>query len=303
MTITLATHYGMCFGVRDALRKTHDIASQAPATVLGELVHNPVVQQHLETLGVQRGHLERVGSSATDRVIITAHGAADRDRQAWQQAGYAVTDTTCPLVKKAHTALAQLVAGDCQPVVMGQAGHVEVRGLCGDFPGAMVVEDIEGVMALPFREKFGVVSQTTQPLAKVQALVQALRDRHPEAQVIFRDTVCQPTKDRQEALDKLCQDNEVLVVIGGKNSNNTRQLSETARRAGLTVHQIETATDLQSGWFAGVDRVGVTAGTSTLDETVQAVVAELKRIDAERCATGPAVRLGPVLQRAAAAIF
>ena len=303
MKITLATHYGMCFGVRDALRKTHEIASQAPSTVLGELVHNPVVQQHLTTLGVQRGHLEVVGSSATNRVIITAHGAADRDRQAWQQAGFAVTDTTCPLVRKAHSALAQLVAAGFQPVVIGQKGHIEVRGLCGDFPQALVLEDEAGVAALPFHAKLGVVSQTTQPLAKVLGLVEALRLRHPNAEVIFKDTVCQPTKDRQAALEKLCQDSQVLVVIGGRNSNNTRQLSETARRAGLTVHQIETADDLNPAWFETVERVGVTAGTSTLDETVQAVVARLKRIDAEHHATSPAGRLAPIMQRAAAAML
>ena len=303
MTITLATHYGMCFGVRDALRKTHEIASEAPATVLGELVHNPVVQQHLNTLGVQRGHLEAVGSSATNRVIITAHGAADRDRQAWQQAGYQVTDTTCPLVKKAHHALAQLVAGGYQPVVIGQAGHVEVRGLCGDFPSAVVVESEAEVAALPFHHKLGIVSQTTQPLQKVINLVEAIRRRHPAAEVVFKDTVCQPTKDRQAALEKLCQDHRILVVIGGRNSNNTRQLSDTARRAGLTVHQIETAADLQPAWFDHGDRVGITAGTSTLDETVQAVAARLKQIAAENRAAGPAGKLGPIIQRAAAAIF
>ena len=303
MTITLATHYGMCFGVRDALRKTHEIAAEAPATVLGELVHNPVVQQHLTTLGVQRGHLEVVGSSATDRVIITAHGAADRDRHAWQQAGYRVTDTTCPLVKKAHNALAQLVASGYQPVVIGQSGHVEVRGLCGDFPSARVVENEADLAALPFHHKFGVVSQTTQPLQQVIALVEAIRRRHPSAEVVFKDTVCQPTKDRQTALEKLCQDNQILVVIGGRNSNNTRQLSDTARRAGLTVHQIETAADLQSSWFSNAERVGITAGTSTLDETVQSVVTRLKKIGAENHAASPAGKPGPIMQRAAAALF
>ena len=303
MIITLATHYGMCFGVRDALRKTHEIAAEAPATVLGELVHNPVVRQHLTTLGVQHGHLDVVGSSATDRVIITAHGAADRDRQAWQQAGYTVTDTTCPLVKKAHNALAQLVAFGYQPVVIGQAGHVEVRGLCGDFPSACVVENEADIAALPFHQKFGVVSQTTQPLQKVIGLVEAIRRRHPSAEVVFKDTVCQPTKDRQTALEKLCQDNQILVVIGGRNSNNTRQLSDTARRAGLTVHQIETAADLQSSWFSHAERVGITAGTSTLDETVQAVVTRLKKIGAEHHAASPAGKAGPIMRRAAAAIF
>ncbi len=303
MTITLATHYGMCFGVRDALRKTHDTAAAGPATVLGELVHNPVVQQHLTTLGVQRGHLETVGSSETERVIITAHGAADRHRAAWKAAGYAVTDTTCPLVRKAHHALAQLVASGCQPVVIGQAGHVEVRGLCGDFPTAAVVETEADVEALAFAPRIGVVAQTTQPLTRVLALVERLRARHPGAEVIFKDTVCQPTKDRQAAMDRLCRENDLIVVIGGRNSNNTRQLSETARQAGVAVRQVETAHDLQPEWFSGVARVGITAGTSTLDETVQAVVARLKQIDAESRCDGPAACLAPIIHRVAAALL
>jgi 4-hydroxy-3-methylbut-2-en-1-yl diphosphate reductase len=302
MTITLATHYGMCFGVRDALRKTHDTAASGPATVLGELVHNPVVQQHLRTLGVQRGHLETVGSSETERVIITAHGAADRDRAAWKAAGYAVTDTTCPLVRKAHSALAQLVTQGCQPIVIGQAGHAEVRGLCGDFPSAIVLEDEAGLAALPFAPRFGIVSQTTQPLAKMLHLVERIKQLHPEAEVIFKDTVCQPTKDRQAAMEKLCREHDLIIVIGGRNSNNTRQLSETARLAGLAVHQIETAADLQPAWFTGSPRTGITAGTSTLDETVQAVVARIKEIAAASRASSPITRLAPVIQKAIAAI-
>jgi 4-hydroxy-3-methylbut-2-enyl diphosphate reductase len=302
MTITLADHYGMCFGVRDALRKTHDTAAAGPTTVLGELVHNPIVQQHLATLGVQRAHLDAVGSSETSRVIITAHGAADRDRQAWRSAGYQVTDTTCPLVKKAHHALAQLTALGCQPIVIGQPGHVEVRGLCGDFPQALVVEDEAALQDLPWAAHYGVVSQTTQPIAKVLDLVRKLQQRHPDAQVTFRDTVCQPTKDRQAAMDRLCRENDVIIVIGGRNSNNTRQLSETARRAGVSVHQIESAAGLQAAWFSPGCRTGVTAGTSTLDETVQSVMARLQQIAAAFRASSPIHRLAPVIQRAIAAI-
>ncbi|RYD35428.1 MAG: 4-hydroxy-3-methylbut-2-enyl diphosphate reductase, partial [Verrucomicrobiaceae bacterium] len=260
---------------------THDTAAAGPATVLGQLVHNPVVQSHLDSLGLERGHLEAVGSSRTERVIITAHGAADRHRDAWRRAGHLVTDTTCPLVKKAHHALAQLVAAGCQPVVIGQPGHVEVRGLCGDFPEAVVVETPEDLERLPPADKFGVISQTTQPLAKVLSLVGQLQRLRPDAEVIFRDTVCQPTKDRQTALEALCAANELVVVIGGRNSNNTRQLTETVRSLGNAVRQVETADDLQAEWFRGLGTVGVTAGTSTLDETVQAVMTRLKQFAAE----------------------
>lgn len=297
MKITMARHLGMCFGVRDALRKTHEIASSGPATVLGQLVHNPVVQQHLDHLGVERGHLEAVGSSRSNRVIITAHGAADKDREAWRSAGYAVTDTTCPLVRKAHHALAQLAAAGCQPIVIGQAGHVEVRGLCGDFPNAVVIASEEELAALPFAEKFGVVSQTTQPVGKVRHLVGCLKLRHPHAEVIFRDTVCQPTKDRQAAMEALCATNELVIVVGGSNSNNTRQLAETARQAGVQARQVETEKDLHPEWFRGIGTVGITAGTSTLDETVQAVAARIKHLAAENSTSPAAVFLGSVANR------
>ena len=123
------------------------------------------------------------------------------------------------------------------------------------------------------------------------------------AEVIFKDTVCQPTKDRQNAMERLTLENDVIIVIGGRNSNNTRQLGGTARSAGKVVNQIETASDLQAGWFESHSRVGVTAGTSTPDETVQAVLARLKQMDAEQRASSPAGRLAPAIQRACASIL
>ena len=146
MNINLARHYGMCFGVRDALRSTHDLTSERKLTVLGELVHNPVVQEHLGNLGVENGSLDDVSSSGTEDVVITAHGAADRDRRRWADAGFRVSDTTCPLVKKAHNALAQPVARGFFPVVIGKPDHVEVRGLTGDFPVDFKECDLGGVI-------------------------------------------------------------------------------------------------------------------------------------------------------------
>jgi 4-hydroxy-3-methylbut-2-enyl diphosphate reductase len=282
MKIRLARHYGMCFGVRDALRKAHAVAEEGPVTVLGELVHNPVVQRHLGTLGVKQGELEEVGSSGTEVVMITAHGASDRAKQAWEGAGYRVTDTTCPLVRKAHHALAKLVVAGYHPVVIGAAGHVEVRGLTGDFPGATVVAGEEDLAGLPEVDKFGVVSQTTQPVKWVEWLVARLRELRPAAEVVFRNTVCQPTRDRQESLEALCRESELVIVVGGRHSNNTRQLVETARGLGCRAWQVETAEDVDAGWLDGVEAVGVTAGTSTLDETVEGVVLRLRELAASR---------------------
>ena len=282
MNITLAKHHGMCFGVRDALRTTHQVATTRPVTVLGQLVHNPEVDRHLDQIGAQRGDLANLQSSATRDVVITAHGAADSQRRAWLQKGHQITDTTCPLVRKAHDALALLVAEGYSPVVIGQAQHAEVRGLIGDFPSARVVLNESDLASLPFSERIGLISQTTLPLENVLQLIDALKKLRPSAEVRFIDTICHPTKQRQTALQDLCRENELILVIGGSNSNNTRQLADKARSLGRKAIQIEKAADLRPEWFRGVSSVGVTAGTSTLDETVTAVMAELRRIAADQ---------------------
>lgn len=281
MKIILARHYGMCFGVRDALRRAHKAADNSPVTVLGKLVHNPVVQEHLRSLGIAEGTLDDTGSSRTRDVLITAHGASDKARAAWQEKGHRVLDTTCPLVRKAHAALAALVEEGCLPVVIGQPGHAEVRGLTGDFPEACVLESAAGLAALPYAPRYGVISQTTQPLAHVRGLVAALQASRPGATVVFRDTVCQPTKDRQTALTALCAQVEAVVVVGGRFSNNTRQLTATIESMGVRAIQVERPEELEPRWFSGTATTGVTAGTSTPDESVRDVVQRLGEIARE----------------------
>jgi 4-hydroxy-3-methylbut-2-enyl diphosphate reductase len=291
MKITLAKHYGMCFGVRDALRATHDLAGTHEVTILGQLVHNPAVDRQLSMLGVQRGQLDAEVSAPTEDVVITAHGASDADRQRWSGAGYRVTDTTCPLVHKAHNALRRLVEAGYHPVVIGQAGHVEVRGLTGDFPQAAVVLSFRDVLKIGSHKKIGIVSQTTQPTDLVAELVGHIRRSHPTAEVKFIDTVCQPTKDRQKSLVDLCAANEVVIVVGGANSNNTAKLASSAEGLGARAYHVEGPEGLRAEWFAGVENVGLTAGTSTLDETVDAVAAALKRIAADQKANRLANKL------------
>lgn len=279
MNIEIARHHGMCFGVRDALRKTHDLAQSRPVTVLGELVHNPLVREHLATLGVRQGDLDAPVPAGTEAVVITAHGASDRDRRGWRDRGHEVFDTTCPLVKKAHRSLECLVLAGYFPVVIGRREHAEVRGLVGDFPGAAVVLEEGDLAALPGGlTRIGAVSQTTQPVRRVEGLVEAMRRRFPDAEVRYVDTVCQPTKDRQSALEELCRRSDAIVVVGGRNSNNTAQLVEAARRLGCRAWQVEREGELRPEWFRRGDRVGVTAGTSTLDETVHEVVRRLRAI-------------------------
>ena len=287
MKIHLARHYGMCFGVRDALRTTHAAAQRRPVTLLGQLVHNPEVDRHLDILGVHRGDLAQPSSAPTEAVIISAHGASQSAKAEWQQKGHDVLDTTCPLVRKAHDALDLLVHEGYHPVIIGQASHVEVRGLLGDRPEASVVLHENDVSSLPPHARFGVIAQTTQPLDRVLHLTDHIRRAHSQSEVRFIDTVCHPTKQRQDALGDLCHLCDTIVVVGGPNSNNTRQLAEKAARLGCRSHRVARPDELDPQWFLESENVGVTAGTSTLDETVDEVVVALRRIAASLRAANP----------------
>ena len=203
--------------------------------------------------------------------MITAHGASNRAVAKWQERGHEVVDGTCPLVHQAHQTLFDLAKAGFHPTVIGKRDHVEVRGLIGDLLEASVIESAEDIASLPAKPRFGVVSQTTQPIDHVNALVAALKEKRPDAVVEFRDTVCQPTKNRQTALRTLLDQVEAVVVVGGRNSNNTLQLLKACQAAGKRSFHIERPEELRASWFDGLDMVGVTAGTSTLKETVVSV--------------------------------
>src|SRR5207248_2826636 len=166
-----------------------------------------------------------------------------------------------------------LVADGYFPVVIGQAHHVEVRGLVGDLDDYVIVLDDADLDLLADRfhgraaekVRLGIVSQTTQPVEKVREIVEAIRRRLPAAEVRFIDTVCQPTKDRQEALRALARETDVVIVVGGPDSNNSRKLTELARSLGRPAYQVRDAGELRREWVATARVVGLTAGTSTPD--------------------------------------
>jgi 4-hydroxy-3-methylbut-2-en-1-yl diphosphate reductase len=192
-----------------------------------------------------------------------------------------VMEATCPLVRHAHRMLDRLVAAGYYPVVIGRPDHVEVRGLVRDLSECAVVQSPEEIPQLAGRSRIGVVSQTTQPLEFVLEMVDRIRAAFPDAEVKFRDTVCQPTKDRQLAARRLATECDVVVVVGGRNSNNTRQLARSCEAEGARAYQVERPDDLRPEWLSGARTVGLTAGTSTPDETIEAVRAALEQIGDE----------------------
>ena len=165
----------MCFGVRDAIVLALEHVEAAPLTILGELVHNPAVLNELRARGIA---IEAdVTQVTTQMVMVTAHGASERSLAATRARGLQVVEATCPLVRVAHRAIHALLRDGYHPIIIGQRGHVEVRGLTEDLDDFDIVQDDDDVRALAGRPRFGVASQTTQPLERVQRLVALIRDR------------------------------------------------------------------------------------------------------------------------------
>lgn len=286
MRILRASHLGMCFGVRDAIRLATRTAQQQPLTLLGPLVHNETVVRRLREAGVRT--VDTASEIATPTVMITAHGTADRTLSALRARGLNVLEATCPLVRIAHHAVLGLARAGYHPVIVGKADHIEVRGLTGDLDAFDVVLTEADIDRLAARPRFGVAAQTTQPLERVRALVDRLRRRFPASEVRFVDTVCRPTKERQEAAEELARACDVVVVVGGAHSNNTRELVATCGRQGARVHHVQDAADLRREWFTDAECVGLTAGTSTPDTVIAGVEDRLRGWARERTMTGGA---------------
>jgi len=280
MNLIRARAMGMCFGVRDALATVRSVEIPTKTTIYGELVHNPTVTRELHDRG-----FASLGEHTRDEqplpetpvVLVTAHGLSDAERERLRGEGKVLVDTTCPLVRRAHTAARLLQQNGYFVVVIGKPEHVEVRGLVGDLDHYAVVskpDDVRTFDAL----RIGVICQTTTPPPEAHAILAAIREKNPKAEIRHVDTICRPTRERQEAAQDLLGQVQCLVVVGGHHSNNTRQLVRLAQQHGKPVTHVENASELDLLWLRQFHTVGLTAGTSTLDETIEEVAQALERL-------------------------
>jgi 4-hydroxy-3-methylbut-2-enyl diphosphate reductase len=284
MQVLRAEAMGFCFGVRDALAAAHAVTEPTAVTIHGELVHNASVLAELDGRGFVRSDEAARPLPATPQVLVTAHGISERERQRLLGAGKQLIDTTCPLVHKVHRIAQELQQQGRHVVVIGKAAHVEVLGIVEDLEHCTVISEPDEVGPLP-AARIGIVCQTTVPIRLARRIAAAVRARNPGADVRFHDTVCEPTKQRQAAVERLLPRVDAFVVVGGRNSNNTRQLRRLCEQALVRVLQVEGPAELDPAWFSGCAVVGLTAGTSTPDATIAAVEAALLSIDAGRRAS------------------
>ena len=235
MEVIRADVMGMCFGVKDALAVIDAIGWPERVTIHGELVHNPAVLARLDERGFHReSEAGREGSPvpATSDVLITAHGVSDAERERLAAAGKRLIDTTCPLVLRVHRAARALESQGYHVLVIGKHNHVEVRGLTGDLRAFDVLETPEDVRRFDARPAGDRLPDDDALRAPCRRSVDAISRLNPDAEEVrFVDTVCRPTKERQRALERLVERVEAMVVVGGRNSNNTSELVSALPRS------------------------------------------------------------------------
>lgn len=282
MRVVRAEQAGACYGVQRAL----DLAMAAVedggrACTLGPLIHNPRVVARLERHGVRAvSSLEDARDDET--VIIRSHGVTPEVKRAVERRGLPMVDATCPHVARAQKAAAALAREGMQVIVVGEAGHPEVEGLYACACEASADPALVSVVAVPddlperIEAPVGVVVQTTQTRAALDAVLDALRERGVEPTV--KDTICFATRQRQEAAAALADEADAFVVIGGRNSSNTTRLADICRARCERTHHVESADELDSAWFEGCRTVGVTAGASTPEDQIAAVEAALAKL-------------------------
>ena len=295
MEVIRASALGMCFGVRDALAAAQAVRDPTRVTVYGQLVHNEEVLRELSERGFsQTSEGERDGDAPdTEQVLVTAHGIGRRERDRLEAAGKRLIDTTCPLVREVHAAARRLERDGFFIIVIGRPDHVEVKGITGhvNLNRYDVVGDPASVRSYG-EPRLGVVCQSTTAPDHARLVLQAIRDRNQASLVRYVDTICRPTRQRQAAVESLLGRVDAVVVVGGRNSNNTMQLVRRARARNVPVLHVQTARDLDPTWLVSFRVVGLTAGTSTLDRTVDDVHRALLRMDAARGTARPTSVVG-----------
>jgi 4-hydroxy-3-methylbut-2-enyl diphosphate reductase len=273
--ITLADAAGFCFGVKKAI----DVAEKMDeAYIFGSLIHNPQEVARLDAAG--KHIVQSLDAVVGNRVVITAHGLDIKKIDDMKGRNMEIVDTTCPLVTRIYKDGLKLEAAGLQLVIIGDPNHVEVKGIASRMKNPIIIYKDEDIEKVPQGSRVGVVCQSTLFLSKFDRFVESLKARCESVEAI--NTICKPTKDRQNAAQALSKEVDVMVVIGGYNSSNTHKLAEVAiQRLGKeNTHHIETAQELQSGWFQGKNHVGVTAGASTPDYLIQEVIREIEKLDA-----------------------
>lgn len=282
MKLYQAEKAGFCYGVKRALslvEKKLREKENRDIFILGPLIHNNQVNQKLAKQGLKT--VQSIENVEEGILVIPSHGVAASIVKKAKEKGIEVCDATCPYVKKAQELAAKLLAEGYQVLVLGEANHSEVKGIVGQANGqALVVETEEELQQIELTNKVGLIVQTTQTKKKLSFFAGLLATRTKELKIY--NTICQATEERQAAAVQLAGNVDLMLVLGGYQSANTKRLAEICREVGVAdVYQVESAEEIESKWLQGKEKIGITAGASTPDWIIEEVKKKISQQEEE----------------------
>lgn len=278
MKINLAKSAGFCFGVKRAIDIANKTASAGEKIyMLGDIVHNEEIAKQIRQLGIKK--VQRLSSGKNKVFLIRAHGAGKNIIRKASALGYKVIDATCPMVKEIHRITKNSECQGRKIIVIGDKKHDEVQGIIGQLKSKVII--IEPQENIPWHKinkikKACIVAQSTQNMEKVLEIVRILSMHIQDLK--FFNTICRPTRIKQEEIKQMPKDNDVMIIIGSKESANTKRLYEISKSLNDRSYWVQSKKDLQPKWFKGVNSAGITAGASTPDETTKEIIAYIKKV-------------------------
>ena len=269
MKITVAKDAGYCFGVRDAVNMAYDSAEEfGDVYMLGDIVHNEQVVADLEKVGTKV--VESLNDvPKTSPILFRAHGTVN---ELWEEAKAKkmnVIDATCPLVHEIHHEVKKLAVDGRKIIIIGDHGHDEVVAIANQVKDSIIISSSKEALKLRKMKKVGVVSQSTQMIENVQAIINILMEKVFDLQ--FVNTICYPTKRNHEQIKLLALKNDVMIIIGSFTSANSKRLAELSFERNSNSYQVTSAKDLKRIWFKNKKSVGISAGASTPDYLIEEV--------------------------------
>jgi len=277
LEIIIAEPIGYCYGVERALNITYEALKSKSDNIytIGPIIHNPQVVKKLKDNGIKI--IENLENVDIGTLIIRAHGIDPKKLERARKMGFKVIDATCPFVKKNQKRATQLVKEGYFLVVIGEKEHPEILGILANANGPfIVIENKSDYKKLPDVKRVGVITQTTQSMENFISVVSYLLEKYKEIKIF--NTICDETIERQKSARNIANKVDLMLVVGGKNSANTKRLAEIGKSINENTYHIETSEEIIKKWLKGVKKVGISGGASTPKWLIDEAIKKIKKI-------------------------
>lgn len=275
--VIVAKTAGFCMGVKRAVEMTLKLLDEVkkPVYMYGALIHNPQVNSMLNDRGVIVIDKDTIPKEGT--VVIRAHGITPEVENKLRKSEVKIIDATCPFVTKVQKIIADSISKGYFIIIIGDKGHAEVESYLGYAKNnGVVVDAVQSVQDIPVKNKYCIVAQTTQDVAKYQIIIDSVKERFQGSEIVVHNTICNATSQRQEEAVGLAKSVAVMIVVGGKNSANTKRLVEKCHNQNCPTFFIECAEDISIEEISQYSKIGISAGASTPQWVIDEIVKKLK---------------------------